>query len=192
MRRTALTVCVALLCVIASWGYAFGLPPVQRTVLDNGLVLLVSEEHSLPFVTINLMIKTGSKDDPPGEEGLADLTASGLLLGAAGRTLKQINEELDFMGADMRRGRQQGLHHCHPAGLEEGPRTRLSYLHGCGDETHLSCRRGQEGALPHPGRHPVVGGPAGHSRGPGIREGALPGRSLRSPHRRHARHPCRN
>lgn len=104
MRRTALTVCVAFLCVIASWGYAFGLPPVQRTVLDNGLVLLVSEEHALPFVTINLMIKTGSKDDPQGEEGLADLTASGLLLGAAGRTLKQINEELDFMGAGMDSG----------------------------------------------------------------------------------------
>jgi len=62
---------------------------------------LVSEEHSLPFVTINLMVKTGAKDDPPFGEGLANLTASSLLLGAAGRTLKQINEELDFMGADM-------------------------------------------------------------------------------------------
>jgi zinc protease len=70
-------------------------------VLDNGLVLLVSEEHALPFVTINLMVKTGAKDDPPLEAGLADLTASSLLLGAAGRTLKQINEELDFMGANM-------------------------------------------------------------------------------------------
>ncbi len=101
MRRTILPVCVALLCVVASWTCAFGLPPVQRTVLDNGLVLLVSEEHSLPFVTINLMVKTGAKDDPPFGAGLADLTASSLLLGAAGRTLKQINEELDFMGADM-------------------------------------------------------------------------------------------
>ncbi len=101
MRRTASSVCIALLCVIASWGCAFGLPPVQRTVMDNGLVLLVSEEHSLPFVTINLMVKTGAKDDPPGEEGLSDLTASTLLLGAAGRTLKQINEEIDFMGANM-------------------------------------------------------------------------------------------
>ena len=35
------------------------------------------------------------------EAGLADLTASSLLLGAAGRTLKQISEELDFMGANM-------------------------------------------------------------------------------------------
>jgi zinc protease len=101
MRKAILPVSIALLCVVTSWTCAFGLPPVQRTVLDNGLVLLVSEEHSLPFVTINLMVKTGAKDDPPFGEGLANLTASSLLLGAAGRTLKQINEELDFMGADM-------------------------------------------------------------------------------------------
>jgi len=101
VKRTASSVCIALLCVIASWGCAFALPPIQRTVLDNGLVLLVSEEHSLPFVTINLTVKTGAKDDPLGEEGLANVTAPCLLLGAAGRTLKQINEELDFMGADM-------------------------------------------------------------------------------------------
>ncbi len=101
MRRIASSVCVALFCVVASWGSAFAFPPIQRTVLDNGLVLLVSEEHSLPFMTINLMVKTGSKDDPPGEEGVAELSATSLLLGAAGRTLKQINEELDFMGANM-------------------------------------------------------------------------------------------
>ncbi len=101
LRRTSATLCIAFACVIVSWGCAFGLPPVQRTVLENGLALLLSEEHSLPVATIELTIKAGSKDDPPGEEGVADLTASSLLLGAAGRTLKQINEEMDFMGADI-------------------------------------------------------------------------------------------
>jgi zinc protease len=105
MRRAPLKVCVAvLLLVAASAGSALGLPPVQRTVLANGMVLLVSEEHSLPFITINLLVETGSKDDPPGEEGLADLTASSLLLGAEGRTLQQINEEIDFMGAHLDAG----------------------------------------------------------------------------------------
>ncbi|MGD0230830.1 MAG: pitrilysin family protein [Syntrophorhabdales bacterium] len=101
MRKNIVVGLIALLCVVASTGTASGLPPVQRTQLGNGLVLLVSGEHSLPFITINLLVKAGSKDDPQGEEGLADLTATGLLLGAAGRTLLQINEELDFMGADM-------------------------------------------------------------------------------------------
>lgn len=104
MRRGLLSFCVVVLLVAASVGSALGLPPVQRTVLANGLVLLVSEEHSLPFITVNLLVGTGSKDDPPGEEGLADLTASSLLLGAEGRTLQQINEEIDFMGAHLGAG----------------------------------------------------------------------------------------
>jgi zinc protease len=79
----------------------YAMPPVQRTLLPNGLVLLVSEEHSLPFVTLQLLIDSGSRKDPSGEEGLANLTARGLLLGTSGRTVNQINEELDFMGASL-------------------------------------------------------------------------------------------
>jgi zinc protease len=100
-RRSAFLGLAVLLLVCATWGTAAGLPPVQRSVLDNGLALLVSEEHSLPFVTMSLLVKSGSKDDPDGREGLADVTASCLLLGAAGRSLQEINEELDFMGAQM-------------------------------------------------------------------------------------------
>src|SRR5208283_4512964 len=104
MRRQLVSACLAVCSILIFSGSAFSLPPVQRTVLDNGLVLLVSEEHSLPFLTFQLLIRTGSKDDPPGHEGLADLTASCLLLGSAGKTMQQINEELDFMGAVVNSG----------------------------------------------------------------------------------------
>ena len=77
------------------------MPPVRRTVLPNHLVLLASEEHSLPFVTLQLLIDSGSWRDPQGEEGLAYLTARGLLLGTSKRTVNQVNEELDFMGASL-------------------------------------------------------------------------------------------
>jgi zinc protease len=82
-------------------GNLHAMPPVQRTVLSNQLVLLVSEEHSLPFVTFQLLIDSGSWRDPSGEEGLSYLTARGLLLGTSNRTGNQINEELDFMGASL-------------------------------------------------------------------------------------------
>jgi hypothetical protein len=75
------------------------MPPVQKMTLPNHLVLLVSEDHSLPFVTIQLLVDSGSRRDPPEQEGLAYLTARGLLLGTAKRTAVQINEELDFIGA---------------------------------------------------------------------------------------------
>jgi zinc protease len=82
-------------------GNLYAMPPVQRAVLSNRLVLLVSEEHSLPFVTFQLLIDSGSWKDPSGEEGLSSLTARGLLLGTSKRTANQINEELDFMGASL-------------------------------------------------------------------------------------------
>jgi zinc protease len=77
------------------------MPPVQRMVLPNKLVLLLSEEHSLPFVTLQLLVDSGSRKDPAAREGLAHLVARGLLLGTSQRTLTAINEELDFMGASL-------------------------------------------------------------------------------------------
>jgi zinc protease len=90
-----------MLCVGLPDGGLQAMPPVQRTVLPNQLVLLVCEEHSLPFVTFQLLIDSGSRKDPPGEEGLAYLTARGLLLGTSKRTVTAIDEELDFMGASL-------------------------------------------------------------------------------------------
>jgi zinc protease len=80
---------------------SYGMPPVTRSVLANGLVLLVSEEHSLPLVTIELLIDAGSRRDPAGKEGLAYLTAQGLLLGTKKHSELEINKKLDYMGASL-------------------------------------------------------------------------------------------
>ena len=69
--------------------------------LANHLVLLTAQEHSLPFVTLQLLVDSGSRRDPSGEEGLAHLTAKGLLHGTSKRTINQINEQLDFLGASL-------------------------------------------------------------------------------------------
>ncbi len=74
---------------------------VQRMVLPNKLVLLLSEEHSLPFVTFQLLVDAGSRKDPAGKEGLANLVARGILLGTSKRGVTAINEEIDFMGASL-------------------------------------------------------------------------------------------
>jgi len=90
-----------VLCVGLPDGGLRAMPPVQRTVLPNRLILIVCEEHSLPFVTFQLLINSGSRKDPSGEEGLSYLTARGLLLGTSMRTVTAIHEELDFMGASL-------------------------------------------------------------------------------------------
>ncbi len=92
---------LSLLFLIMPPGTGSALPPVQRMVLPNNLVLLLSEEHSLPFVTIQLLVDSGSRKDPSGQEGLANLVARGLLLGTSRRTVTAIHEELDFMGASL-------------------------------------------------------------------------------------------
>ena len=89
-----------------------GLAPVSREVLrvqlpkaaefklDNGLTVLVLEDHKLPLVTMRLIIPgAGALDDPPDVPGLAWFTATMLREGTVTRTSKQIAEESDRMGA---------------------------------------------------------------------------------------------
>ena len=94
---------VFLVFTFWSWssGPAVAIPPINRLSLPNKMVLLLTEEHALPFVTLQLVIDGGSRQDPKGKEGLAFLTAKGLLLGTSRQTLISINEALDFMGASL-------------------------------------------------------------------------------------------
>jgi zinc protease len=94
-------IAIALLSLCFQPNLILAVPPVQRMVLPNHLILLISEDHSLPFATVQLLIDSGSKRDPSGQEGLAYLTVRGLLLGTSRRTVNAINEELDFMGASL-------------------------------------------------------------------------------------------
>jgi zinc protease len=70
-----------------------------RHKLPNDLVWLFSPQTELPLVTLELLIKAGTLTDPPGREGLANLTASLLLNGTKSRSSSKIASELDFMGA---------------------------------------------------------------------------------------------
>ena len=47
--------------------------PFQRIQLDNGLVLLVHEDHKVPIVSVNLWYHVGSKNERRGRTGFAHL-----------------------------------------------------------------------------------------------------------------------
>ncbi len=47
--------------------------PFTRFTLDNGLTILVREDHKLPIVSVAVIYNVGSRDDPPGKAGLAHL-----------------------------------------------------------------------------------------------------------------------
>jgi zinc protease len=76
----------------------------QRSVLENGMILLTSEQRALPMVSIELLIDAGSRYDAPNQEGLANLTARLLTYGTERRTALQISDTLDFIGASLSAG----------------------------------------------------------------------------------------
>ena len=47
--------------------------PYARFVLDNGLTLLVHEDHKAPIVAVNVWYHVGSKNEKPGKTGFAHL-----------------------------------------------------------------------------------------------------------------------
>jgi len=76
------------------------LPKATEFKLDNGLTVLVMEDHKLPLVTMRLIIQgAGALNDPRDLPGLAAFTATMLREGTASRTSKQIAEESDRLGA---------------------------------------------------------------------------------------------
>jgi zinc protease len=76
-------------------------PIGERYVLDNGMVLLVKENHALPVVMVKMIIKAGSIMEPAEKAGLANLTAGLMTKGAAGMTANQISEAIEFVGGSL-------------------------------------------------------------------------------------------
>jgi zinc protease len=89
---------VFLICLFAAPAAALD---IKRTVLPNGAVLLVSEQHQLPMVTITIAFDAGSRRDPQGKGGLAAMTASSLTLGTKQLSAQQFNQKVDFMGSSI-------------------------------------------------------------------------------------------
>jgi len=102
MKKKALLAFVLMIWLLS--GFPQGsqaLMRPQRSVLDNGLILLTSEQRGLPMVSIELLIRAGARYDAPQSQGLANLTARLLTYGTEGQSALQISEALDFIGANL-------------------------------------------------------------------------------------------
>ena len=111
--RTATVAALAALLLLATVGTATAepstwdavepltLPAVKTHRLDNGLLLLIYENHQIPLATLKLIAKTGSVMDPAGKEGVADLTARLLTYGTSTQDEDQISGAVDHLGASL-------------------------------------------------------------------------------------------
>lgn len=70
------------------------LPAYERYTLDNGLVVYLVEDHTLPLVSGSALIKTGSRLEPASKVGLAELV--GLVMRSGGTTKHSV-ESLNLL-----------------------------------------------------------------------------------------------
>ena len=95
-----ISICLLLTayCLLSSNADALN---AKRTVLPNGLIVLHSENHSLPIVMVTLLVKAGQISEPKDKAGLANLVAELLTEGTKHRTSRDISEEIEFIGASL-------------------------------------------------------------------------------------------
>ncbi len=70
---------------------------VQRE-LKNGIPVLIEDIENLDSVTIGVYVKTGSKNELPGEEGISHLLEHMMFKGTENRSAKEISETIDNIG----------------------------------------------------------------------------------------------
>ena len=80
---------------------ALKLPAIQKQKLSNGLPVWIVEMHEVPVAQVNLVVSSGTANDPPGKFGVASLTAAMLEEGAGSRSALELADAIDFLGADL-------------------------------------------------------------------------------------------
>src|SRR5467141_3582693 len=77
------------------------LPAIQKLKLSNGLPVWIVELHEVPVAQVNLVVFSGTADDPPGKYGVASFTAAMLEEGAGSRSALEVADAVDYLGADL-------------------------------------------------------------------------------------------
>jgi len=75
-----------------------------KSVLPNGLTVLVHEDHRLPLVSINAAFRGGLLAETPEKNGASQLLASTIVKGTKKRTAQQIAESVEHVGGSIGAG----------------------------------------------------------------------------------------
>ena len=96
-----LALCLFLIgaCLI-NVGQAGVTPRLMKRTLSNGIKLLLIEKSEQPILSIRVVVKAGSKYDPPGKSGLAAITIEALMEGAGKRDAQDLQGALDSLGVE--------------------------------------------------------------------------------------------
>ena len=78
------------------------LPPYQREVLPNGVVVYLLHKTGVPLVDFRIILKGGIESEPAGLAGIANVSAQLLRKGTPSRSADQFSDELDGLGGTFR------------------------------------------------------------------------------------------
>lgn len=79
-------------------------PRRYRETLANGLRVVLVESHTIPKLTLQLLVRSGNAAAARVSPGLAEMTATVVRTGTRARSLLAIEEQLRRMGADLSTG----------------------------------------------------------------------------------------
>lgn len=74
---------------------------IRKYVLDNGLTVLLREDHTLPIASIRLSLQGGTRQEPPELNGLSMMTTDVWTKGTRARSAGQIAAEVESRGMDL-------------------------------------------------------------------------------------------
>jgi predicted Zn-dependent peptidase len=100
IKKTILTTCLLVLTHISLSAQSYKLPDYTTFKLSNGLTVYLMEQHDVPVISVSAILPAGAIYDND-KAGLASLTATALKHGTKNFTKTKLDEELDFIGANV-------------------------------------------------------------------------------------------
>ena len=100
IKKTILTACLLVFTHISLSAQSYKLPEYTTFKLANGLTVYLMEQHHVPVISVSAILPAGAIYDND-KAGLASLTATALKHGTKNFTKTKLDEELDFIGANV-------------------------------------------------------------------------------------------
>ena len=99
-------------------------PSYELRTLPNGLQVVVVRQNEQPVVSVRMLVRAGSAQDPADKPGVAEMVATLLDQGTTTRSAAEIADIIDFMGGGLGTGAGTDLSFANtillPSNLNEG------------------------------------------------------------------------
>lgn len=98
MNRAIKTASIAVLSILVMRGAIMANTDITKKVLQNGVTIIIKENHAAPVVACNFWVKTGSAYESDSEKGMTHFIEHLLFKGTQKRGLGQIDKEITELG----------------------------------------------------------------------------------------------